>query len=299
MPTTISAADLSRIEMVYGRIGTVDYFSLLEVGTNPTEAEVRAAYHRLSKEFHPDRWFSVGYADVHAKVEEIFRAIKTAAEALATQAQIIEYRESLQMGEGGGATPTRIHRVNQVFAAEAHFGAGKELLQQQRFIAAAHRFKQALDIVPSDSDFGAYYGFALYNIPNQHDVTADEAALRPSDSDADLQFEGRQMLQRAIELGGNGARPSPRGERANFFMGRIYVQQRIPEMAKRHFEAALRCAPNSLEALRELRFLSLQEQKAAAAQAQSWIERLRRWSTKNFGWPKSSPPPRPAPARRR
>ena len=52
-----------------------DYYKILQVSTTASSAEIKAAYRRLAKIYHPDK--SSGYAD-----EEKFKQIKEAYETL-------------------------------------------------------------------------------------------------------------------------------------------------------------------------------------------------------------------------
>ncbi|MCB9475739.1 MAG: response regulator [Deltaproteobacteria bacterium] len=245
----------SRVLQFYEKLGTDNMFQLLGVADSPTEHEVRIGYHKLAKEFHPDRYFGKTSAEIKAKVEEIFRSINDAYDALNTQEKINVYKKKLE-GEGETeASQSRLEGVKNVIFAEQRFQAAQQFLREQRYTRAAAALKQALEVAPNEPEYVAYYGWALYNIPYEQDADEEELAMRPKDSMADMQFEAREALNRAISI-------NPRTEKAYLFLGSIYKRQGLSEFAEKQYEKALICNPNCIEALRELRLIKLKEQQA-------------------------------------
>lgn len=240
---------------MYKRLADENLFHLLGVGANPTEQEVRIAYHRLAKDFHPDRFFGRASREVKMKVEEIFAAVNDAYDRLNTQDKINQYQKYLEGAELDDESANRIEGVKKVIIAEQRYQNGLTFLKEKRFTRAAHALRQALDIAPNEAEYIAYYGWSLYNIANEKDPDQEELALRPKESIADMQFEAREALTRALEI-------NPRTEKAYLFLGAIYKDQGFVEFAEKQYEKALMCNPNSIEALRELRLIKLRESQA-------------------------------------
>jgi CheY-like chemotaxis protein/curved DNA-binding protein CbpA len=246
----------ARVLSFYERLSEANLFTLLGVGDNPTEHEVRIAYHKLAKEFHPDRFFGKASGEIKTKVEEIFQVISQAYDLLNTQQKIIAYKNQL----AGDVAPdeeqsARIMGVKKIILAEQRFQAGLQFLKEKRFTRAAHALREALEIAQNEPEYIAYYGWALYNIPNEKDPDEEELALRPKESMGDMQFEARESLNRAIAV-------NPRTEKAYIFLGTIYRDQGLSEFAEKQFEKALICNPNSIDAMRELRLIKLKEIQA-------------------------------------
>ena len=250
---------------VYNRVSQGNFFQVLDVGDNPTEHEVRVAYHRMAKEFHPDRFFGKASPEMKAQVEEVFRQAAKAYEALNTQEKIAEYRKKLESEDEGPKTDTRIEGVKKIIVAEQHFQNGKQYLKEKRYARAAAEFKAAIEISASEAEYISYYGWAMYNIPYEKDMTEEDGKLFSGESHADLQFNGREALNRAISV-------NPRSERAYLFLGSIYKNQGLKEFAEKQYEKALICNPNCIEALRELRLIKLEELKKE--KKKSFFDRL-------------------------
>ncbi len=244
-----------RVLEVYKRLTTDNLFEILGVSETPTEQEVRLAYHKLAKEFHPDRFFGRASTEVKGKVEEIFRAVNEAYDRLNTQEKIINYKEELAGIEPQKEDSTRVKGVKDIISAEQRYQAGLSFLKEKRFTRAAHALREALEIAPNEAEYLAYYAWALYNIPYEKDADEEELKLRPNESMGDLQFEARESLNRALQI-------NPRCEKAYLFLGAIYKRQGLSEFAEKQYEKALICNPNSVEALRELRLIKLKEQQA-------------------------------------
>lgn len=255
----------ARVLRVYNRVSQGNDFQVLGVGPNPTEHEVRVAYHKMAKEFHPDRFFGRASEEVRGQVEEIFRRATESYENVNTQDKIAEYVKKMEGEEEAPKTDARIEGVKRIILAEQSFQNGKQYLREKRFARAASEFKKSMEISPNEAEYVAYFGWSLYNIPREKDITDEDKKLFGDQSAGDLQFNGRESLNRAINL-------NPRSERAYLFLGAIYKQEGLKEFAEKQYEKALICNPNCIEALRELRLIKLQEQKLT--QKKTLIDKL-------------------------
>jgi len=255
----------NKVREVYARVTDGNYFHVLGVGENPTEHEVRLAYHRMAKEFHPDRFFGMASPEIKAQVEEIFRLAAKAYEELNTQEKIAQYKEKIEGEDEGPKTDVRIEGVKKIIIAEQNFQNGKQYMKEKRYARAAFEFRKAMEITNNEAEYIAHYGWAMYNIPYEEDISEEDSKLFSGESPSDLQFQGREALNRAISI-------NPRSEKSYLFLGSIYKSQGLKEFAEKQYEKALICNPNCIEALRELRLIKLEEQKKA--KKKSFIERL-------------------------
>ncbi|MDP8225894.1 MAG: response regulator [Candidatus Lernaella stagnicola] len=265
------AALRARVMRVFNRMSEGNYFQVLGVGDNPTEHEVRIAYHKIAKEFHPDRFFGKASEEVRARVEDIFRRATEAYEKLNTQEKIVKYKEHLESESEGPKTDARIEGVKKIIMAEQHFQNGKQYLKEKRYARSAWEFHKAMEISSNEAEYIAYYGWAIYNVPREEDINEEDAKLFEDQTPSDMQFNGREALNRAIQI-------NPRSERAYLFLGAIYKMQGLREFAEKQYEKALICNPNCIEALRELRLIKLQEQKQT--QKQTWFEKINPFARK-------------------
>lgn len=74
--------DLARVGEKYEQARNGDYFEILGVDRDATSYEVRAAFERLTREFHPARFAGVDDPGLASRLEEIGRMVAEAADVL-------------------------------------------------------------------------------------------------------------------------------------------------------------------------------------------------------------------------
>ena len=74
--------EIHLVNETYDGLSRKDYYALLGVSGTSRIPEIKAAYYRLAKQFHPDRFYGVEDPVVCEKVDIIFTAINVAYETL-------------------------------------------------------------------------------------------------------------------------------------------------------------------------------------------------------------------------
>jgi DnaJ-domain-containing protein 1 len=85
-----------RIDEFFSTLETRDAFELLEVDRAADKKEIKRAYFKLSKEFHPDRYFNKSIGPYEERLSRIFQSIKAAFELLNDDARRAAYLDSVQ-----------------------------------------------------------------------------------------------------------------------------------------------------------------------------------------------------------
>jgi curved DNA-binding protein CbpA len=80
---------------VFERLGELDYYGILGVGRDASKEEIRAAYFRLSKAFHPDSLYGKRLGSFKAKMEKVFHRLTEAYETLGKKRKREAYDEYL------------------------------------------------------------------------------------------------------------------------------------------------------------------------------------------------------------
>jgi DnaJ domain len=95
-PPGVQLADeqVRRIDEFFGTLERRTAFELLEVTIAADDKAIKRAYFRLSKEFHPDRFFGKELGDYRPKLSKIFLAIKEAFDLLSDKERRAAYEES-------------------------------------------------------------------------------------------------------------------------------------------------------------------------------------------------------------
>jgi curved DNA-binding protein CbpA len=94
-PTLELAVETQQRILEFERRLSLPYHELLGVGIDPDPKAVKRAYFRLSREFHPDRFFRRNLGPFAAKLERIFRKVLEAHELLSDPVARAELQRSL------------------------------------------------------------------------------------------------------------------------------------------------------------------------------------------------------------
>ena len=81
-------------------VGTL--FDLLEVGWEADKRALKRSYFRISKVFHPDRFYGKSLGSFHDKLAEIFKACTLAFDQLSDDEKRAEYKADLELVARGG-----------------------------------------------------------------------------------------------------------------------------------------------------------------------------------------------------
>jgi len=79
------------VETLAGALDQLDYFTVLKLAPAATPAEIRAAYHRESRVYHPDRYAAVDDPGFREQVGRIYRRINEAYTVLRDDARRKQY----------------------------------------------------------------------------------------------------------------------------------------------------------------------------------------------------------------
>lgn len=207
------------------------HFEVLGVSEDADAELLRPAYLALAREYHPDKHFSSASAEVRELAAEIYTRATAAYEVLSDPEERGRYVAALRAPKNNHEGPDAI---SNILAAEGRFERGKALLDDRKLGEAIEHFREAVRLYPSEGEFHAWLGWALFS-------------ERPADP---------IQVTAALEAIEEAIQQSPGLERAHLFLGRIYKSQGRPDLAEREFDRALKCNPDSAESLKELRLLS-------------------------------------------
>lgn len=218
----------------YKRIMDSDYFEALGLGRECAPGDVRKAYYRLAKEYHPDRFLGSGLSsEMSSKINEMFQYITQAYTILSNPDTSSGYLDELVNG------PRKSIDINQVIEAETSYQEGRALLKVRRFSAAAKLLKRAIELSPEESEYMTYFAWALFK-------TAPEKL--------DVQNQAMEILLASREI-------NPSFDLTHLYLGQVYQSQDKERQAEKSFEMAVQANPDCTEALRELRLMNLRRER--------------------------------------
>jgi DnaJ-class molecular chaperone len=144
----------------------LDYFQILKVAANATPPEIKRAYYRESRTYHPDRFFQLPVSELKDAISRIYKRINEAYVCLRDDARRAKYSADVN-------GPDRAKKLRFVEASEQElkkdkeqeigttpqgrkfFLAGLQDMAGQRFAAAERNFKMALTYEPGNLNYKA------------------------------------------------------------------------------------------------------------------------------------------------
>jgi curved DNA-binding protein CbpA len=142
----LAPVDTRRLEILEAHDGLAfrTHFQVLGIPRNATEAQVREAYFRLAKRFHPDVHHDAALSDLRDRLEEIFARLGEAYETLRSPRIRASYERELARQEGAGAPAVPPDPAREREAAAEAIERGRESLARERHWEAIQLFESAI-----------------------------------------------------------------------------------------------------------------------------------------------------------
>jgi tetratricopeptide (TPR) repeat protein len=224
----LAPADLRRLEILdmHHGLRTRNHFDLLGVARDATEAQVREAYFRLAKRFHPDGQHEADLGGTRDALEAIFRRLGEAYEVLRNPRIRVVYERNL--AKAALAPPAEPEGP-----ATEVFEAPDVAVERAAESLAAERYWEVIRIL-------------------------ERAVPR---ADGVLKQRGRVLLARAYARTPDWAKQAeellltvvqqdPSHAEAHFHLGVIYRNQGLRARALKSFRRVLELAPGHVDAQR-------------------------------------------------
>src|SRR4051794_7202872 len=156
----IEAAALAQV------LDELDYFQILKIGQSAAMSEIKSAYYRESRAYHPDRFYQLPNTDLKESIGRIYKRINEAYVCLRDDVKRAKYLADV-------SGPERQKKLRFVEASEQElkkekeqevgatpqgrkfYMAGLSDMAAQRFASAERNFKMALTYEPNNANFKA------------------------------------------------------------------------------------------------------------------------------------------------
>ncbi len=166
--TAEPSATKETIQRAYHDMEAQDHYEVLGVSRSTTALEIKKAYFKLAKLYHPDRHFDPEMSDMKPKLEALFMRIHEAYDMLSTQAKRDQYTSTL--GKGGKASGTEQQKPEKAAQKENAVDQYEEGMRQFKagnFWGAEEAFRWATRLDPGNPRFLFYRGLALARMPRR------------------------------------------------------------------------------------------------------------------------------------
>jgi len=213
-----------------------NYYQIIGVDSKASTNDIKKAYFRLAKLYHPDKFRGDDYKNLRKDIDEIFNKISQAHKVLTSVSKRTEYEKSMSTPKEDQET---IQKYTRVRNAELRFIEGKAAFQRGKQDEAMEALKWAIEMNPDESEYYRLMGqiYMSKYLPSQ-----------PEFQKAD------EFLKKSIQLRST--------DPENYFFYGQY-KKRIGDMDSAHgnFKKAIELRPNYHEAIREVRLYEMRTDK--------------------------------------
>jgi Flp pilus assembly protein TadD len=216
----------------------LNYFELLNLSQNATQAQIDQAFNEIAAKYHPDQTTNINSVQVKKLSNEMFNMACEAHQTLSDNEQKNAYIAKINLKKVPAKQAHSNNEYNQiesadddltdnVLNAESMFKKAKEAIKMQRYDEAKTMLESAVGLCPDEGEYRSLLGLALFK----------------SDPDnTTVQLEAREQLSQAISL-------SPKLDKAYVYLGYVYRHMGQSILSHHEFMKALACNPKCQEAL--------------------------------------------------
>ncbi len=212
------------------RFEVSNFYEILSVAPEAADSDIKAAYHELAKQIHPDRFQSREFgAEIRSRAEKAFTYVTGAYRTLGDAAKRAGYdaerlrKDSRLEAALQARSAIDIEREKM---AEALYRSGRIALVRRQFEKAAEQLKECVWLRPDVSRYQHFLGAAQAEIPK-------------------MRKEAEQHLLKAIAL--DRMQPD-----VYLVLGKLYMKVNLPRRAELQFQEVLCWDPDNPEAQRLL-----------------------------------------------
>ncbi len=227
-----------------------DHFQLLGLERNATDAQVKKAYFKLAKEFHPDKVYNHSERTVKKYSDKLFALINRAYEELKSAETRASYAARLdELAQGIDIEK----EAADLLQSESEFQKGVVLFRKRDYNGALAHLEEALRLNPREADHHIYLGWILF----QKSYPADDAGAK-----------------RAIDHINKGLEIQPRSVVGHLFLANATKVSGDVDRAELLFRKVLQLQPGHVDAQRELRLIEQRKAKGDAEPPKKIINKL-------------------------
>jgi curved DNA-binding protein CbpA len=200
-----------------------DNYQVLGIAPGATPAEIKKAYFKLAKQYHPDRHSDPELINMKEKLETLFTALHGAYQTLSDPAKRQEYDHVLSGRKGAAQFEEKRpeeyveNYAEKTGQAVAYFKAGMKDYSVGNFWGAVEAFAAAVRLDPVKSEYFYHYGVSLAHIPRRR-------------------HEAEENLKKAIEI-------DPLKSAYRLELGALYMKSGLKAKALDVYNAALQQNP--------------------------------------------------------
>lgn len=226
----------AEIERVHAAMDRQNHYEFLGLQRGVDDAAVRVAYVKLAREFHPDRIAGLGNQELHVKIDEVFKRLGDAQQAVANVEARAQYDRTLD-ALGGAATTADGKRLRRPLEAQNALKIADVYFKKKELKSAEAHYRQAANFDPEDPKVLTALAYCIW--------------LNPDHDEQVRTTEAKKRLQEVVN--------KHRFADASYKLGLLLRKANDESAAQRAFAQAYRWDHEHHDAEREVR---LHEQRA-------------------------------------
>ncbi len=229
-PQTVEENELTLEEYLAQNESATNHYEVLGVDVKADSEEIKKAYFKFAKRFHPDIYHRSVAPDIHRKIQNAFTKLAGAHENLRDKdlREIYDYKlrkEIAQMEERRARGKTALDQndtVNKEVLAEEQFNQGYNLFMDELYAEAVPFLARAVHLDSKNARYHAFFGKILAQDPSQRHKAEGE-------------------IQTAIKL-------DPTNELYRIISAEFFIQYNLIKRAEGELKRLLAIAPDNREA---------------------------------------------------
>jgi len=251
---TRSTAQVLRQELLdtHARLAGSNHFERLGVGLDATDTEIKAAFLRLAKRYHPDVHHDPALADLRDKIEALFEGLGEAHRVLSDPRARQAYRALIDP-KAAAEPPAQAEIVSEAVQsvdATQLFQTAEDRFQEGRYWEAVALLGETVKVAR---------GLLL----RRARVLLARTYLMHPDTEKQAEKELQAVLQE-----------DPENVDAHFYLGKVYKRGGLTARARTMLTKVLELRPSHREALAELDGLGPKPTTEAEPGQASFLKRL-------------------------
>ncbi len=158
------------IQRAFEQVDSQDYYEVLDIGRGATPQEIKKAYFKVAKMYHPDRHFDPEMSDMKEVLETLFNRIHEAYETLSSPEKRTKYTTDLVQGKikhRPAQDRQQAKKTDNKDAAIVQFNEGIKRFNQNNFWGADEAFQWAMRLDPGNAEYVFRRGLNLSRIPRR------------------------------------------------------------------------------------------------------------------------------------
>jgi len=210
------------------RLSTMDYYQILNISKNASPYQVKTAYFRLARKYHPDCFDPDLPSDIKSKIKDVFDHIAKAYNTLSDEEKKKDYDSKKDISP-------ELSRIELEKKADIKYRQGRTLYNQERYEEALIVLEEAVRLRKNKGVYFLLLAMAESKVPPFHKKAEDD-------------------LRKAVKL-------EPLNPECHVGLGTYYKEEGLLVKARKQFRKALEIDPEHKIALKELGLTEKPEKK--------------------------------------